>query len=127
MPVFAQSSSFWNETFTLQGGDLCYSKGMYAYDSSGSTVVGTITVTQGKADFFILTQAQYADSFGGPSSKRSATCAVFRPLHDEQGVMGITGTYNVNFLMPDSANHYFIVFNPYIYDTTVTVSLNWSS
>lgn len=40
------------------------------------------------------------------------------------GVVGIT-SYSVNWRIPDMGAHYIVFFNPYLVDSTVTVTLAW--
>ena len=124
MPVMAQSNTFLNQTFTVPGGsDTCNYQYTYIYNASGSSIVGTIKVSQGKIDFFILTQSEY-DAFTH-NSRRGATCAVLRAEASELTEIGIIN-YSVHYTVPDNSNHYFVFLNSYLYDAIVTATLSWS-
>lgn len=120
-----QSNTFYNNTFTLtndEGQGLCGYKANYVYQSSGSVIVGTITVKQGKIDLFILNEAEWAQ-WG--KTKRGTTCAVLRPPQSELHQFGINSKYSFSYTVPDDSNHTFLYADAYTDDATVTVVLAW--
>jgi len=118
-----QSNVFDKETFTVQGydGSSCYYYSYYTYNSTGWYIKGSVKVNSGKIDFFILNQVDYK-AFGNGARRN---CQSFRPSSSELTVIGTT-SYSVDYKVPDNGYHYFVYFNPFTADASVTVMLTWS-
>lgn len=125
--VSAQSNIFYNQTFTVSApsGDSCYYNAPASItNATGFTVEGSITVSSGKVDFYILNSAEAQQFLSG---SRKGACGNIRPLVSELKVIGITSYYAVNYLVPDNGNHYFLFFNPYSSDAAVSLVLGWAA
>ena len=126
--VSAQSNTFFNQTFTLPANGLvsCYHDDPeYVYNSAGSTVIGTITVSSGYVDFFIL-NGELAPQH---SPGEDVTCASLEPSYWEvvpanlSPFNGYSFTYNVL----DNGDHYFVFYNTQAMDAVVTMVLSWAN
>jgi hypothetical protein len=128
--VRGDSNVFWSGTFTLRGGSgdyfNCDLNAQSGWNAANYLVTGTISVTGGKVDFFILNATQWAKYSSQTGAKRSSSCAVWRPVESDVAVLGISSSYSVHHLIPDNNNHTFMVLNAYIYDAVVTVNLVWA-
>lgn len=124
--VSAQSNTFFNQTFTLpaNGRSCYYDAPEYVYDAAGSTVIGTITVSSGYVDFFILNGAP--PSAKGPLENG---CQSLEPNYWElhaanlSPINGYSFTYNV----PDNGEYYFVFYNTQAMAATVTIVLSWAN
>ena len=129
MPIVRGSTVFWSDTFTLKGGSgdtfNCNSESESGWNAANYLVTGSITVTGGKVDLFILNPAQWTKYTSQSGVKRGNSCASWRPTESDVAVLGIT-SYSVHYLMPDNNNHTFMILNAYMYDAVVTVNLVWS-
>jgi len=126
--VSSQSNVFYNKTFTLQGFNVnegrCHLSDFYVYNAAGGIVVGSVSVSAGRIDFYILSQAEY-DQFVKNTGHASGSnpCPGMRPKSSELSEEGITSNYSFVYSVPDNANHHFVYFNPYLVDATVTATL----
>jgi len=123
MPVLAQLNTIQNQTFTIPAPtETCHYAYTYVYASKGSSLIGNITVTYGKIDFYILSIDEFDNSLGG----HSTTCASLQPTSYELKMPEITpeSANSISYVAPDNANHYFVFFNPYPNDATVTLVLS---
>jgi hypothetical protein len=122
----ANAQTFFNKPFTLSGYSAVGSCGrefIYVSKSLGSTIRGSVNVTQGAVNFFILTTYEYNTFWNGGH----VNCAQPRPNTSELTAGPITTSYSFSYLVPDNTNHYFVIFNPYAYDATGTIILAWKS
>lgn len=81
-----------------------------------------VILSNQKIDFFILNSTEYQQL----QQLAGSTCKELRPKFVELGALGIT-KYSVNWNVPDNGNHYFVFFNPYEVDSTVSVTLAWGN
>jgi len=116
------AQTFYNKPFTVKGsyysGGYCYvDVPTHIYDSAKSTIVGSLTVTHGAVDLFILTKDEYNIFWGRD--------LCIRPSMSELFAGPISSTYSFSYLVPDNATHYFVILNPYASDATGTITLAW--
>ena len=120
--VNAQSHVLYQNTFTLQGktSTQCgFYDYIYVYNSKGYSVVGTITVSRGHIDLYVLTDSEFKQ-YTNPGSQNICT----QPQNTELGMRDLTGSYSINYKVPDNGKHYFVFWNGYNGNATGTVSLS---
>jgi hypothetical protein len=118
----ANAQTFFNTPFTLSGYS-CGSHFIYVSKSAGYTITGSISVTQGAVNFFILTTQEYNTFWNGGH----VNCAQVRPNTSELTAGPISTSYSFSYLVPDNATHYFVIFNPYGGNASGTIILAWKS
>lgn len=111
------SALLYSNSFTLKGTNSgsCQYEYVNVQDKGSLTVIGSIQ-SNNPIDFYIVNDLSQFSSI--PCSQK--------PTQIELSVLDIV-SYSVNWLVPDNGNHYFVFFNPYPSDASVTVNLSLSS
>ena len=119
--VNAQSNVIYDGPFSLPTSCLYEVLPPYLVNEGGMKVAGSVTVSTGSVDFFIMTVAQLMILTNG----EIRSCALLRPAAT-LSEFNINSSYAVSFTIPDNDSYVFVMYNPTTTATSGWVTLVWA-